>query len=94
MKLIQFFTDVKCPCGNKYVIEIQKTTKCETTPPKTSFLAGNIFLPVSSSSSSSIAAVAASLPKAATSINIEKKSDDGVIGFPKTSHSFSSIGEC
>lgn len=67
------------------MIEIHKTMKCEASSPKTSFLPGNIFLPASTST--------ATLPKAASSICIEKKSDDSGSGVPKTSHSFSSIGE-
>lgn len=87
LKLYRLFPEIKCPCGNKYVIEIQKTTKCETSPPRTSFLAGNIFLPTATS-----AARAAEMAEVASSISIERKSDDSA-SVPKTSHSFSSIGE-
>lgn len=72
-----------CPsCGNKYVVEIHKTVKCETTPPKSLFLAGNLFQQPSVSG----------MLKTASSINIEKRDDD-IADIPRSSHSHSSIGE-
>jgi hypothetical protein len=79
------FLEIKCPCGSNYVIAIHKTTKCEASPPKTSFLAGSLFMPLT--------ALTAMPAVAASSINIDKKSDDSSGSIPKTSHSFSSIGE-
>lgn len=91
-----FFLEIKCPyCGNKYVVEIEKTTKCETKSPKsTSFLPR--FL-TSSTSSSQLPSTSedknlSTDPRAAkdtSSINIEVKEDDVT---SKTCHSFSSIG--
>ncbi|CRK93086.1 CLUMA_CG006583, isoform A [Clunio marinus] len=77
--------EIKCSCGNKYVIEIHKTTKCETSPPKT-FLSGNFFSSTTSSTAQG------TIQKTASSISIEKKGDAATGGgIPKTSHSFSSI---
>lgn len=68
------------------MVEIHKTTKCETTPPTTSFLPSTLF------KTAAITAVASSIPKVASSINIQTVNDGGIAA-PKTSHSFSSIGE-
>lgn len=73
--------DLKCPsCGNKYIIEIQKTSKCATSP-KSSFLPGNVLSNMST------------MKRPASSISIDKKKDveDSAVGISKTSHSFSSI---
>jgi hypothetical protein len=79
-------TDIKCPsCGNKYIIEIQKTNKCATSPKST-------FLPGLSSLSNVT-------QKPASSIAIDRKKGEdkslggGGVGIPKANHSFSSIGK-
>lgn len=70
------------------MIEIQTSPKSDMmSPPKSSFMAGNLFMPTTAS------AVPPFIPKVASSISIEKKSDDSMGGISKTSHSFSSIGE-
>lgn len=77
--------DIKCPsCGNKYIIEIQKTSKCATSP-KSSFFPGTVLSTMNA------------MQRPASSISIEKKKVEenaiGGGGIPKTSHSFSSIGK-
>ncbi|KAG5684856.1 hypothetical protein PVAND_014066 [Polypedilum vanderplanki] len=74
--------DIKCPsCGNIYIIEIQKTNKCATSP-KSTFLPGNVL--------SSLGNVN---HKPASSIKIDKKKgeENSLDGIPKANHSYSSI---
>lgn len=92
-----FFAEIKCPfCGNKYVVEIEKTPNFEAKPsPKTtSFFPKFLTSAQSSSSLLSPITTAGSKLEAQSSrdtstIDIEVKKDD--LG-TKTSHSFSSIG--
>lgn len=71
---------MRCPsCGNKYVIELQNNSK-KASPPKplSMLLSGTVLSTLNS--------------KPTTSKAIEKKEDENA-DIPRTSHSFSSIGE-
>ncbi|CAH1718589.1 unnamed protein product [Chironomus riparius] len=55
--------DIKCPsCGNKYIIEIQKTSKCATSP-KSSFFPGTVLTTLTA------------MQRPASSISIDKKKE-------------------